>query len=536
MKLNRDKCKIGLSEISYIGHVLSKDGLKPDMGKVRAIQEIPEPQDKTELQRIMGMVQYLAKFIPNLAEVSPPLRKLLEARLQKMLMRLQKYSLNVNYKPGKEMHIADALSRASLKDLTDSTQEEELDVSYVVQQLPVSEEKLQQFKEATQEDEELRQFGGTENPTQKGKAVKGPKRAVFGELTNVPVAAVNTKKNGSDEAATKSLLKRKTKQTAVQHGRPPKADEILPSSIQEESAGVSMMEEELYQAFSETLLDVEDIDKNDSDMPQMCSEYVKDIFVYLRSLEEQQAVRPKYMQGYKINGRMRAVLVDWLIEVHANFQLLQETLYLTVAVLDRFLQVHPISQQKLQLVGVTAMFLASKYEEMDCVDVGDLAYVTDNSFSNAQILEMERVIFRQLNFNLGRPLPIHFLRRASKASNSNVETHILAKYLMELTLLDYDMVHYRPSEIAAASLYLAQLLFDELPWSSTQKHYTTYDEIHLKPIGQHIAKNVVIMNEEKTKFQAVKGKYSCDKLIKVSLAPQLKSPVLTNMAAPLLKP
>ncbi|XP_056135368.1 G2/mitotic-specific cyclin-B2-like [Lampris incognitus] len=386
-------------------------------------------------------------------------------------------------------------------------------------------------------------FGGTENPTQKGKAAKGPTRAVFGQLTNVPVAAVNTKFGGTENPTQKGKAVKGPKRAVFGEltnvpvaAVNTKADEILPSSIQEESAGVSMMEEELCQAFSETLLDVEDIDKNDSDMPQMCSEYVKDIFVYLRSLEEQQAVRPKYMQGYKINGRMRAVLVDWLIEVHANFQLLQETLYLTVAVFDRFLQVHPNAQQKLQLVGVTAMFLASKYEEMDCVDVGDLAYVTDNSFSNAQILEMERVIFRQLNFNLGRPLPIHFLRRASKASNSNVETHILAKYLMELTLLDYDMVHYRPSEIAAASLYLAQLLFDELPWSATQKHYTTYDEIHLKPIGQHIAKNVVIMNEGKTKFQAVKGKYSSSKLIKVSLAPQLKSPVLTNMAAPLLKP
>lgn len=78
MKLNRNKCKIGLSEISYIGHVLSKDGLKPDMDKVRAIQEMPQPKDKTELQRFMGMVQHLAKFIPNLSEVSAPLRKLLE--------------------------------------------------------------------------------------------------------------------------------------------------------------------------------------------------------------------------------------------------------------------------------------------------------------------------------------------------------------------------------------------------------------------------------------------------------------------------
>lgn len=78
LKLNEDKCKIGLSEISYIGHVLSKDGLKPDKEKVRAILEMPEPQDKSAVQRFLGMLQYLAKFIPNLSEVTAPLRKLLE--------------------------------------------------------------------------------------------------------------------------------------------------------------------------------------------------------------------------------------------------------------------------------------------------------------------------------------------------------------------------------------------------------------------------------------------------------------------------
>ncbi|XP_056134763.1 G2/mitotic-specific cyclin-B2 [Lampris incognitus] len=380
-------------------------------------------------------------------------------------------------------------------------------------------------------------FGGTENPAPKGKAVGGPKRAVFGELTNFPAAPVNNaKKNVPAKVATRSSLKQRNKQAAVQLVRPPKADELPVPSVPEEPADVSMKEEELCQAFSDALLDVEDIDENDADMPQLCSEYVKDIYVYLRSLEEQQAVRPKYMQGYEITERMRALLIDWLIQVHSRFQLLQETLYLTVAVLDRFLQVHPISRRKLQLVGVTAMLVASKYEEMYCPDVGDFSYITDNAFSKAQILEMERVILQQLNFDLGRPLPLHFLRRASKASNCNVEKHMLAKYLMELTLLDYDMVHYRPSEIAAASLYLAQLLLDELPWSSTQRHYTTYDENHLKPIGQLIAKNVVIVNEGKTKFQAVKSKYSSSKLMKISLTPQLKSFVVTNMAAPLLKP
>ncbi|KAL3065957.1 hypothetical protein OYC64_015990 [Pagothenia borchgrevinki] len=370
-----------------------------------------------------------------------------------------------------------------------------------------------------------------------GKAVVGLRRAALGEITNFKAAAVNTKKTGPAKASFKPSVKASIAPRALAVLLPmaPAPADPLPT-FSEESADVSMKEaeeEELCQAFSDALLMVQDVDEEDGDLPQLCSEYVKDIYSYLHVLEVEQAVRPNYMQHYEITERMRAVLVDWLVQVHSRFQLLQETLYLTVAVLDRFLQVQPVSRRKLQLVGVTAMLVACKYEEMYVPEVGDFAYITDSAFTKAQILEMEQLILRTLNFELGRPLPLHFLRRASKVSNSDVERHTLAKYLMELTLLDYHMVHYRPSEIAAASLALSQLLLIALPWSPQQQHYTTYDAAHLKPIMQHIAKNIVMVNEGKTKFQAVKNKYSSSKLM-ISLIPQLNSSIIKTMAAALL--
>uniref|UniRef100_A0A8D3E7J0 G2/mitotic-specific cyclin-B2 n=1 Tax=Scophthalmus maximus TaxID=52904 RepID=A0A8D3E7J0_SCOMX len=290
-------------------------------------------------------------------------------------------------------------------------------------------------------------------------------------------------------------------------------------------------EDGLCRAFSQTLLAVQDVDEQDADQPQLCSQYVKEIYNYLHVLEVQQAIRADYMQGYEISGRMRALLVDWLVQVHSRFQLLQETLYLTVAVLDRFLQVQPVSRRKLQLVGVSAMLVACKYEEMFAPEVGDFAYITDNAFTKAQILEMEQLLLRTLNFELGRPLPLHFLRRASKVADVS-DRHTLAKYLMELTLLDYHMVHYRPSEVAAAASLTLPLLAP--PQSPTQQHYSTYDQAHLTPLMQLIAKNVVTVNEGKTKFQAVKNKYSSSRLMKISLIPQLTSSVVQKLAAPLL--
>lgn len=80
-------------------------------------------------------------------------------------------------------------------------------------------------------------------------------------------------------------------------------------------------------------------------------------------------------------------------------------------------QAQPVSRRKLQLAGVTAMLVASKYEEMYAPEVGDFAYITDNAYTKCQILEMERVVLRTIRFQLGRPLPLHFLRRNSKVSN-----------------------------------------------------------------------------------------------------------------------
>ncbi|KAE8297724.1 G2/mitotic-specific cyclin-B2 [Larimichthys crocea] len=362
------------------------------------------------------------------------------------------------------------------------------------------------------------QLPAAENPLKMVKSTAaGLRRAALGEITNCAGAG---QRPGRGKASSKPSCVQKSKPAAVLPAvRVQAAADHLPP-VSEESADVSMKDEdELCQAFSEALLTVQDVDEDDADLPQLCSQYVKDIYSAAGRTSN-------YMQGYEITERMRALLIDWLVQVHSRFQLLQETLYLTVAVLDRFLQ--------LQLVGVTAMLVACKYEEMYAPEVGDFAYITDNAFTKSQILEMEQVVLRTLNFELGRPLPLHFLRRASKVASSDVERHTLAKYLMELTLLDYDMVHYRPSEVAAASLCLSQLLLDELPWSPTQQHYSTYDEAHLKPIMQHIAKNVVTANDAKSKFQAVKTKYSSSKLMKISLIPQLKSATIRNMAAALI--
>lgn len=93
-----------------------------------------------------------------------------------------------------------------------------------------------------------------------------------------------------------------------------------------------------------------------------------------------------------INEKMRSILIDWLIEVHLKFKLVPESLFLTVNLIDRYLEREQVNRQKLQLVGVTAMLIACKYEEIYPPIVKDFVYITDNAYTKEEILEMERKI------------------------------------------------------------------------------------------------------------------------------------------------
>ena len=82
IKLNKEKLKLRRTEVKFMGHVICQDGLKPDPAKVRGITEMPTPTSKPDVKRILGMVNYLQKFAPNLSGVTAPMRDLLKERSQ----------------------------------------------------------------------------------------------------------------------------------------------------------------------------------------------------------------------------------------------------------------------------------------------------------------------------------------------------------------------------------------------------------------------------------------------------------------------
>uniref|UniRef100_A0A914WAG2 Cyclin N-terminal domain-containing protein n=1 Tax=Plectus sambesii TaxID=2011161 RepID=A0A914WAG2_9BILA len=258
---------------------------------------------------------------------------------------------------------------------------------------------------------------------------------------------------------------------------------------------------------------IPDIDAEDTNNPLQAADYVQDIYKYLFWLETRQPIREDFLKSYAITARMRSILTDWLVQVHLRFHLLSETLHMTVLLLDRFLQTAQVPKDQLQLVGVTCMFIASKYEEMYAPEISDFVYITDNTYTKREILRMEMKIFSTLKYNIGRPHSIHFLRRFSKAFGADAETHTLAKYLSEAALIEYSLCHLLPSEIAAAALWLAVYLRDQGSWDAKMVHYSRYSNEGLKETLRRLAKSVSKAHKGTSKLQAVRNKYSTTKFL-----------------------
>jgi len=116
----------------------------------------------------------------------------------------------------------------------------------------------------------------------------------------------------------------------------------------------------------------------------------------------------------EINDKMRAILVDWLIEVHSKFKMQKETLFITITIIDKFLEKTKVSKSRLQLVGVSSLLIASKYEEIYPPELKDFVYITDRAYTKQDVLEMEFLILSTLSFDITFPTSLRFLERYMK--------------------------------------------------------------------------------------------------------------------------
>jgi hypothetical protein len=249
------------------------------------------------------------------------------------------------------------------------------------------------------------------------------------------------------------------------------------------------------------------------------SEYLKEIYINLKMEERLTSSRPRY--GYmkeqpEVNEQMRAILIDWIIDVHLKFRLKDETLFLTVHLLDRFLSVEVIPRTKLQLVGVTSLFIACKQEEIYTPHLSDFVKITDDAYKKEDIIQMESIILKKLHFHILVPSPLRFYEIISLNFEFSPKQIMFGRYLLEVFLLDYKMTRFTPSLIACTAAYMVMKLF----------RFTNYQEIYgqfynsnnnstlLKECAKEIC--FLVENVEKSILKAAKRKFSSTKYYEVS--------------------
>lgn len=247
-------------------------------------------------------------------------------------------------------------------------------------------------------------------------------------------------------------------------------------------------------------------------------EYSNDIFQYVISTENQNKPIYNYLLKHNdINEVLRLKLIDWLIDVHQYFDLRPETLYLCVNILDRYLSHEEITSSRLQLIGISSMFIASKYEEIYPPDLKDFTFVTREKFTKSEILKAEGEILRKLDFNLLHISPLLVFNRLIFISSNGKEDYLsvhmsqirnLSNFFMELCLLEYRMLKYPSSIIAASSLFFSRKIMGIKPYWPKEEIKKQVD-INTDSLLE-CAKDIyfIFKKEMMSKLKTLKNKYS----------------------------
>jgi cyclin B len=220
---------------------------------------------------------------------------------------------------------------------------------------------------------------------------------------------------------------------------------------------------------------------------------------------------------------MRSMLIDWLVEVHNHFNLQPDTLYLTVNYIDRFLASVPVKRENFQLVALTALLIASKFEEIHPVDIEDLVYICERSYTAKQIVQFEKEMLQAFKFHLVVPTCSGFLEYYNDKLESELEVAQLANFFSEQTLLDFHLcAKYVPSVIAASSVLLAQIYYEKqkpsLSWVLGFEEITGY---YAKDIWCCVHDLSDMLASLSYDVVAVRTKFGSDRFGKVSKVPHM---------------
>jgi len=191
-------------------------------------------------------------------------------------------------------------------------------------------------------------------------------------------------------------------------------------------------------------------------------EYLDEIYINL--ILDEKTLKLKIDQNYMkrqnyINNQMRAILVDWLIEVHNHLHLKRKTLFQAILILDLYLSLKVIQKVYFQLLGVASLLISFKENENYNLDLETFIKITDNAYTTSELIKMEKDVLLTLHFEILYPTSEEFYNILSKVFNFNKTQHHLGEYFIDSSLVDYNMLKYKPSTIAIACAYIVMKFY-----------------------------------------------------------------------------
>ncbi|KAK3702618.1 hypothetical protein RRG08_042608 [Elysia crispata] len=256
--------------------------------------------------------------------------------------------------------------------------------------------------------------------------------------------------------------------------------------------------------------------------------YSKEVVRYWRKTEFKHAMEEGFItKSPEVTPRMRAVLMDWLLQVQAHEDLLDETMHLCRVLIDRVLARGGVTMALLQLVGITCLLIASKFCERFCTEIKTLCYLTDNTYFEDEVKRYEREVLVILDWDISRPVCTHFLERFLQVHQHPPKVRHMCMYLLDLGLTNAKLACVLPSKLAAAALLQARRLLmtpsEDLPedgafWSPALVFYTGYveDEL-LEEVGEL---DVLLIKAPTSKYQGARSKYKSKEKYFVSINPK----------------
>lgn len=187
----------------------------------------------------------------------------------------------------------------------------------------------------------------------------------------------------------------------------------------------------------------------------------------------------------EIQWFMRPYLIDFLIEAHGAFNLLPETLFLTINLLDRYCSRRIVYKRHYQLVGCAALLIASKYGDRKeyVPTIGELKCMCCSLYDDDMFTQMEWHVLQTLDWTIGHPTIDGFLRIALIDSPLDLEVEHMARYIAEIAMFSKDFISKHPSDMARSSLALARLILNrpqpmQEEWASKYDPQTVYTLSH----------------------------------------------------------